>query len=292
MKRGVRVIGPIAIAGIIVGLFAWLVNGKQIDVLQPAGVVADEQKQLLMFALMLSALVVVPVFTLLIFISVRYRAGNKKAKYDPNFNHNTILEAIWWGIPIAIIGILAVVTYQTSHSLDPYKKIDGGEALRVQVIGLQWKWLFIYPEYNLATLNYLAVPVNKPVHLSLTTQAPMSALWIPALGSQMYAMNGMDSQLNLKATKIGHYTGYNTNINGEGYAKMTFTTKVVSKDDFTRWRAKTDASVDNLDMNSFNKLAQPKAEHDERSYVLTDKTLYDTVMKRNMSHGSAHEEHH
>lgn len=288
MKRGLRVAFPAIAAVLLVVIFAWLVQGKQIDVLQPAGVVANEQRQILYFALFLSACVVIPVFTLLIVFSFKYRAGNNVSKYDPNTGDNSILEGLWWGIPIAIIGVLGVITYQTSHSLDPYKKIDGGNELRVQVIGLQWKWLFIYPEHDVATLNYVAMPIDRPVHFSLTTEAPMSSLWIPALGSQIYAMKGMDSQLNLKGTRIGEYTGYNTNINGEGYAKMTFTAKVMTRTNFSDWLSKSKSADDTLDLKKFDELAKPETIRDERTYSLSDKNLYDTVMQRNMSHGSAH----
>lgn len=290
MMRGVKILLPVAVAALLVAVFAWLVHGKQIDVLQPAGVVADEQRAILMFALLLSAVVIMPVFTLLIVFSLKYRASNKSAKYDPELAENNILEGLWWAIPIAIIGVLGVLTYQTSHSLDPYKKIEGGKELSVQVIGLQWKWLFIYPEYNVATLNYVAMPVDRPVHFSLTTEAPMSALWIPALGSQIYAMNGMDSQLNLKGTKIGEYTGYNTNINGEGYAKMTFKAKVMTTKDFTKWQQKAEAAKEVLDMKKFDELARPEAVRDQRDYVLLENDLYDQVLSRNMSHGG-HQEH-
>lgn len=291
MKRGARILVPVIVAILLIVIFTWLVQGKQIDVLQPAGVVAEEQRQILVFALLLSAVVVTPVFTLLVMFSVKYRASNKNANYDPDFGENKLLEGLWWAIPITIIGVLGVLTYQTSHSLDPYKKIEGSKPLNVQVVGLQWKWLFIYPEYDIATLNYVAMPVNRPVHFSLTTEAPMSALWIPALGSQIYAMNGMDSQLNLKGTKIGEYTGYNTNINGEGYAKMTFKAQVMAKNDFKEWRLKASRAATKLDMPQFDKLAEPLVQKEQRDYLLTDDGLYDEIVERNMSHGNMHGEH-
>ncbi len=276
---------PLAVAVLLVALFAWLVWGKQIDVLAPAGVVASQQHQVLMFALFLSALVVIPVFTLLAYFSVKYRASNKNANYDPNWGDNKILEGMWWGIPIAIIGVLGVITFQTSHSLDPYKPIEGGKTLNVQVVGLQWKWLFIYPDYNVAAVSHAPMPINQPVHFSLTAEAPMSAFWIPALGSQIYTMNGMESQLNLKATKLGEYTGYNTNINGEGYASMKFTAKVMSKDGFLDWVATTKRDNNILTMDTYEKLAKPSLKTSEESYVLADGDLFNTILERNMSHG-------
>jgi cytochrome o ubiquinol oxidase subunit II len=286
MKRGVKIALPVIVAILLMGLFAVLTHDKQIDVLAPAGVVAEEQRLILMFALLLSALVVVPVFTLLIVFSVKYRASNSRANYDPEWSENTILEGVWWGVPIVIIGVLGVMTFQTSHSLDPYKKIGTGEQISVQVIGLQWKWLFIYPDHGIATLNYAPIPVNQPVHLALTTEAPMSSLWIPSLGSQIYAMNGMESQLNLRATKLGEYTGYNTNINGEGYAKMTFKTKVMAEDKFKLLIARVKANGKVLDMATYDKIAEPETVIEQRSYKLVDGAIYTKVLDRNMTHGA------
>jgi cytochrome o ubiquinol oxidase subunit 2 len=235
MKRGVSITLSIAVAIVLVTLFGWLSTSGQIDVLNPAGQIADSQKQLLIFTLALSAIVVLPVFMLLIVFAFRYRNSNKKHPgYDPEWSENKWLEGLWWGIPIFIIGILAVVTFQTSHSLDPRQTLSGDDPMRVQVVALQWKWLFIYPDQGIATLNHLPLQVNRPVTFSLTANAPMSAFWIPALGSQTYAMNGMASTLNLKATKTGEYMGYTTNINGKGYADMKFTAKVMDKQNYEK----------------------------------------------------------
>lgn len=277
MKRVARVVFPIIVALGLVGLFAFLVNGKHIDVLQPSGEVAARQHSLLMFALFLSSVVVVPVFTMLVFFSIRYRAGNKKAAYRPDWGENKWMEGLWWGIPIVIIGILGVITVQTSHSLDPYKALDGGKPLEVQVVALRWKWLFIYPDQQVATLNQLPIPVNKPVHFTMTSDAPMNAVWIPALGSQVYAMSGMASQLNLKATKTGQYTGYTTNINGEGYAKMTFQAKVLTEPKFNDWVKTAANSSDALTMGRYNSLAEPKSDTTEHTYRLANRKLFEYV---------------
>lgn len=287
MKRVVRIALPIIVALCLVGLFAFLLQGKQIDVLNPSGEVALAQRQLLLFTLFLSSLVVVPVFALLGYFSIKYRAGNKNAKYTPEWGENKWLEGLWWGIPIAIIGVLGVLTYQTSHSLDPYKQLSGGEPLEVQVVALRWKWLFIYPEQGIATLNHLPIPVNTPVRFSMTADAPMSAFWIPALGSQVYAMNGMSSQLNLKATKTGEYMGYTTNINGEGYADMTFKAKAVEAAAFDTWVRDAQQSRSNMDMATYESLAVAKSETDQRTYRLVDSKLYRTIMDK-FGHGMSH----
>jgi cytochrome o ubiquinol oxidase subunit 2 len=280
MKRVIRAVIPVIVAVCMVGLFALLVSGKQIPVLQPSGEVASKQFGILMFALFLSALVVVPVFTMLIVFSIKYRAGNTSATYRPDWGENKWMEGLWWGIPIVIIGILGVITIQTSHSLDPYKALSGGKPLEVQVVALRWKWLFLYPEQQVATLNQLPIPVNKPVHFTMTSDAPMNAFWIPALGSQVYAMNGMASQLNLKANKLGSYTGYTTNINGEGYAKMTFQAKVLSQTDFTSWAASAAKSTDVMTMGSYHALAEPKSDTTEHTYRLANKKLFEYVVQK------------
>ena len=270
-------------------LVGWLLlRDAYIPVLDPSGEVATKQRDLLVFTTALSLLVVIPVYSLLLFFVIRYRSGNKKkAKYSPNWSENKLLETLWWGIPIAVIAVLAVVTYQTSHSLDPYKPLAGEDTLEVEVVALRWKWLFFYPQEGVATLNHLPLPVNRPVHFTLTADAPMSAFWIPALGSQVYAMNGMKSQLNLRATSLGNFTGYTTNINGKGYADMTFTTKVMSEGDFDEWTA--DAASNKkaqFSMNTYETLAEPESITTENTYQLGDADIFQAIVHKNMGHGS------
>jgi cytochrome o ubiquinol oxidase subunit 2 len=280
----------------LVALFAWLAHDKHIDVLSPAGEIATGQKRLLVFALVLSAIVVIPVFTMLIFFSVRYRAGSKKTNYSPEWGENVLLESLWWGIPIFIIGILGVVAYQTAHTMDPSRQLSGSDPLTVQVIALQWKWLFLYPGEDIATLNYVPIPKDRPVTFKLTADAPMSAFWIPALGSQIYAMDGMASTLNLKATTLGSYTGYSTNINGKGYAKMTFTADVMPAGNFDKWAAETSSNADSFTMKTYDSLIQPKSDATKRRYALKDASVFDQVLNKydrdsmhmNMNHAMEH----
>lgn len=290
MKRVVNIVVPILIAIGLVILFWFLIAGKQIDVFRPAGDIADAQRSLLVFTVLLSAAVVIPVFTLLIFISVKYRAGNTKANYRPEWNENRLLEGLWWGIPILIIGILGVVTYQTSHSLDPYKTIGDEPPLEVQVVALRWKWLFIYPEQQVATLNHLPLPVDQAVRFTMTADAPMSAFWIPALGSQVYAMNGMESQLNLRATQTGQFTGYTTNINGEGYAKMTFKANVMEEDEYEAKMNAAKSSDRAMDMREYEQLAEPESITEERTYRLANAKLFEMIVNKfGHSHHGGHD---
>ncbi len=292
MKRALYIAAPIIIALSLVALFVYLTSGKTIDVLQPSGEVGAAQKDLFIFTVSLSLLVVIPVFSLLGYFAIKYRAGNTKATYMPDWGENRLLEGLWWGIPIVIIGILGVAIYQTSHSLDPSKALSGGKPLDVQVVALRWKWLFIYPEQQVATLNHLPLPVDRPVKITMTADAPMSAFWIPALGSQVYAMNGMESQLHLKATETGKFTGYTTNINGEGYAKMNFMTKVTLDNEFQAWATKAASSPNTMSMGEYENLAEPKSETDERTYRLDDANLFDSIVQKygdgHSSHGGDH----
>lgn len=290
MKRVLVIVLPILVALGLVALFWFLVDGKQIDVLQPTGEVAAAQKDIFALTIFLSALVVVPVFAMLAVFSLRYRKGKNQNSYRPEWGENKWLEGLWWAVPILIIGVLGVVTYQTSHSLDPYKERAGGEPLDVQVVALRWKWLFIYPEEQVATLNHLPLPVDRPVRFSMTADAPMSAFWIPSLGSQTYAMSGMASKLNLKASEIGEYTGYTTNINGEGYTKMTFQTKVMSQGDFTNWSETAKSSKSPLDMAQYEKLSEPESLTAERTYRLANAKLFDMIMEK-FGHGAQHGAH-
>lgn len=291
MKRLLRAsIIPLAVSGFTVLMWA-LLKDVTIDVLQPTGEVAVGQRNLLYFTLMLSVIVVAPVFVLLSVFAFKYREGRGQ-KYEPEMHGSNLLEAIWWGIPIIIIIVLAVVTWQTSNSLDPYKKIESDNpTINVQVVALQWKWLFIYPDYNIATVNELPLPVDHPVHFTLAADAPMSAFWIPTLGSQIYSMNGMSSELNLIANKTGEFTGYNTNINGPGYAKMTFNTRVTSAEDFAKWREETAALPDSLSFANYEKLAEPGVVEEPKFYRLADPNLYDKIIDKymhGMSHGAEH----
>lgn len=278
---------PLGISVFIVIMW-FALHGTTIDVLMPTGVVATEQRKILFFTLALSLLVVIPVFIMLGLFAYKYREG-RDADYKPEWGSSNKLEALWWGIPIVIIGVLGTLTWFTSHSLDPYRPIASDKStINVQVVALQWKWLFIYPDYNIATVNQLPIPVDRPVHLSLAADAPMSAFWIPSLGSQVYSMNGMSSQLNLMAKKVGEYEGYNTNINGEGYAKMKFTAKVMNEAEFAHWSKTAGTTAmkmgDHMDEATYRVLAKPSVISEPQTYHLMSPDLYDTIVAKYMGH--------
>ncbi|MGB4761980.1 MAG: COX aromatic rich motif-containing protein [Candidatus Saccharimonas sp.] len=283
---------PIYIIACVVttlGILGYLLfSTAHFDVLSPAGAISKQQQQLLMFAATLSLLVVLPVFTLLGLFAWKYRAG-AHGKHSPEWGENRALEALVWGLPILIIIVLAVVTWRTSHTLDPYRPIQSEtKTLEVQVVALQWKWLFLYPELGVASVNKLVVPEQTPVHFTLTADAPMSAFWVPALGTQIYAMNGMSSQLNLIADRAGTFNGYTTNINGKGYADMKFVVDAREKAGFDEWATATSRSTKLMDEGEYKKLAEPGTT-DVAMYALKNTSLYDTIVNKYMS---GHEMNH
>ncbi len=286
-----RILLTVIFALVLSGIATWIyLQDKDVPIFDPKGSVGAQERDLLVFTLWLSLIVIVPVYTMLVAFAWRYREGNKhKAAYTPDVDTNHWLEAVWWGIPIVIICILGTVTWITTHKLDPHRQLDSDvPALRVQVVALQWKWLFIYPEQQIATVNQLKIPTGTPINFEITADAPMSAFWIPSLGTQTYAMNGMTSRLSLISDHPGMYRGTNTNINGKGYSRMDF--EVVSMNtrrDFDIW-AKTVVDTPDrkhMDWTAYSKLAEPSESHKPTYYQLRDGRLYDKIIHKYMPQG-------
>ncbi len=282
----------IACTVIVLGVLGYLlVSPVHFDVLSPAGAIGKQQQQLLLFASILSLCVVLPVFTMLGVFAWKYREG-AGSKHTPEWAENNALEALWWGIPIVIIIVLGVVTWRTTHALDPYRPIvSDAKTMEVQVVALQWKWLFLYPDLGVATVNKLIIPEQTPVHFTLTADAPMSAFWVPALGTQIYAMNGMSSQLHLIADRTGQFEGYTTNINGKGYADMKFTVYAQSQKDFDGWLAGMAKNKEVMDETRYAQLAKPGTTK-QGEYLLQNTSLYDTIVNKYMpDHAMGNEGH-
>lgn len=272
----------LSIAGLLCVLF-YMISDNLFAVLEARGVIAQQQKDLLIFATLLMLLIIVPVFFMTFYFAYKYREGNKKSRYTPNWDTNKQIEFAWWAVPFVIIFILSVVAFRTSHSLDPYKPINAEiKPINVQVVALQWKWLFIYPEQNLATVNYLQLPKDTPIIFSITSDAPMNSFWIPQLGGQIYAMPGMSTKLNLMANEVGTYRGSSANISGEGFAKMAFEVNVGSEVDFYQWVAKSKTLKQNLSMSTYRQIALPSSDGPELTYSSVDKQLYDMVLMKYM----------
>ena len=255
------------------------------SVLEPAGVVALGERTLMINATLLMLVVVVPLFVLAFFVAWHWRASNKKATYMPNWEHSRMDELVWWAIPFEIVLVLGALTWSSTHQLDPHKVlqpvgISTEPPLVVQVVALQWKWLFIYPEQHIATVNMLELPVGRPVQFEVTADAPMNSFWIPQLGGQIYAMTGMSTRLNLIATQPGVFQGGSANYSGDGFAQMQFKTYAVPASDFAAWVHTTASSSQTLNANTYNTLAQPGIELQPQYYVLPNATFYSSIVEK------------
>jgi cytochrome o ubiquinol oxidase subunit 2 len=257
-----------------------------IPVLQPAGDIAAGELRVIIITLLLSGIVVIPVFVLLFYFAWKYRANSESAHehHDPNWDHDSkAAELIWWLVPSVIIIALSVIMWQSSQGLDPYKQLTGsGEGLTVEVVALDWKWLFIYPQYGIASVNMLEFPENRSVHFLLTADAPMNSFWIPSLGGQIMVMPGMTTQLNLRANKLGNFNGFSGNISGKGFAGMSFTARSVSNNDFQNWVQSIQQSPSPLMQSEYDALAASSEYNSVAYYAPIDSNLFANITMKFM----------
>ena len=210
--------------------------GGDLVLLNSKGPVAAGQSNLMMTAIYLMLLVVIPSAIMALWFGWKYRASNKDADYQPTWSHSTAIEIVVWGIPVIIICILAWLTWWGSHKYDPYRPLESEKApLTVQVIAEQFKWIFIYPEQNIATVNELRFPEQTPVSLRLTSNFTMNSFFIPALSGQIYAMAGMQTHLNILADNTGEFRGFSSNYSGYGFSQMRFRAHSVTDAQFAEW---------------------------------------------------------
>ena len=254
--------------------------------LNPKGLIAQEQKKLFFDSLALMLIVVLPVIIMSIAFVYHYQVSHKIRDYKPNWSHNVYLESLWWGIPCVIILVLATLSWKKTHQLDPYQPIPGQheQPLKIQVIALPWKWLFIYPEQKIASVNYLEVPVGREIDLVITADnVPMSAFSVPQLGGQIYAMVGMQTRLHLIAAETGVLDGLCTQYNGNGFADMHFPTHVVTSKELEDWFTQTKQTQESLTQQNYEQLVQPSLENKPIFYTSADPKLFDQVIMTYMS---------
>jgi len=277
-----------ALALVILGLtslavvIAVLLQGKNIALLHPKGMVAQEELNLLFITAGLMFLLAVPTLFVLYFTAWKYRESNTNAKHEPNRRHSKSLILAMWLVPGVLAAVLALIMIPATHKLEPNKSITADKKpLTIQVVAMRWKWVFIYPEQNIATVNFVQIPEDTPVKFELTAdKAPMTSFWIPNLGGMLYAMTGHNNQLHLIADTPGDYPGSSAEINGEGFAGMQFITRASTQDDFDRWLQKTKRSPDVLDTAEYNKLLQPSENNSAAFYSATEADMYGTVLKK------------
>jgi cytochrome o ubiquinol oxidase subunit 2 len=275
-----RVIALLPLAG--------LLSACNSAVLSPSGDVAVQQRDILLQSTGLMLLIIIPVMALTVFFAWRYRHSNTAARYEPDWDHSTQLELVIWSVPLLIIICLGAITWASTHLLDPYRPLDrvanGGAAardarpLRVDVVALDWKWLFIYPDYGIATVNELAAPVNRPIEFRITASSVMNSFYIPALAGQIYAMPAMQTQLNAVINKVGVYQGFSANFSGAGFSGMRFAFHGLENADFEKWVAAARAVGGALDRAAYLQLERPSENEPVRRYASVGSTLFSEIV--------------
>lgn len=272
-----------------------LLSGCDRAVLHPAGDVALQQRDIIYFSTALMLLIIVPVIALIVTFAWRYRKGNG-ATYDPHFDHSTALELVIWSAPLLIIICLGALTWWSTHLLDPFRPLNRVSAskpvdpkvkpLVVQVVSLDWKWLFIYPEQGVATVNELVLPVDRPVRFDLTSPNMMNTFYAPTLAGMIYTMPGMRSTMHAVLNKPGMFAGLSANYSGAGFSKMRFTLYGVNDGGFANWVARVKASGPALDTARYLQLEQPSEGVKPMYFSSADPMLFDRVFKRCVKPGT------
>ncbi|MEO7364264.1 MAG: COX aromatic rich motif-containing protein [Candidatus Saccharimonadales bacterium] len=267
---------------------AILLRGKNIALFHSRGFIASEQRDLMIFAAAVILTIAVPTILLLYFTAWRYRQSNATATYHPDATRGKFFNFVIWTLPAVFMLVLAVVLLPATRNLQPSRALASDvKPITIQVMAMRWKWLFIYPDQQIATVNYVQIPKNVPVIFDLSADdAPMSSFWIPNLGGQLYAMTGHINRLNLIADQEGDYPGRSAEINGSGFEGMKFIAHVSSSKDFEAWANKVRSSSASLDNSAYDALLQPSKNNQAASYVSYDNSLYArAVMKYMGSHG-------
>ena len=267
-----------------------LLGGCDMVVMDPSGDIAAQQADLIIVSTLLMLIVIVPVIFLTFFFAWRYRKNNKTATYDPEWDHSTKLELVIWGVPLLIIIALGLVTWISTHKLDPYRPLDridadqplatDHEPLTVEVVSLEWKWLFIYPEQGVASVNELVTPVDVPIRFHITSSFTMNSFYIPALAGQIYAMGGMQTTLNAVINEPGVYDGFSANYSGAGFSDMRFKYHGVSDDKFQAWVDEVKQQGSTLDRSEYLELAKPSSAEPVSYYSTVAPDLYHAILNR------------
>jgi cytochrome o ubiquinol oxidase subunit II len=276
--------------GMASGAALALLSGCDTVLMNASGDVAQQQGHLIVVSTVLMLLIIVPVIALTVLFAWRYRESNKDAIYLPDWDHSTALELVIWSAPLLIIIALGAVTWISTHTLDPYRALrrldatrdvaKGTKTLEVQVVALDWKWLFIYPELGIATVNELAAPVDMPITFKITASSVMNSFFIPALAGQIYAMPSMETTLHAVMNKPGDYDGFSANYSGAGFSNMRFKFHGMSAADFDQWVQKAKSAHQTLTRESYLQLAQPSVREPVKLYSTVAPDLYDRVVNR------------
>jgi len=253
-------------------------------VLFPDGPVGASERNVLFRALAIMMIVVIPVFIMAFWFAWRYRASHPKGRHDPNWMSNTV-DAVVWVVPALIVISVGIHVWIYTHALDPYKPLDApAPPLAIQVVAQDWKWLFIYPEQDIAAVNELAFPIEVPLSLKITSDTVMNSFFLPALGGQIYAMAGMQTQLNLMAVSPGRFRGRNTQYSGDGFADQHFDVIAMSQGDFDAWVEKVRREGKTLDDGSYAELAKPSIAAPVSYFSQVRPDLFERIIRKYGGH--------
>ena len=273
--RAIALLAPIAVLG-----------GCSGGVLDPKGPVGVGNSTLLLDSLAIMLAIVVPTIIATIAFAWWFRASNTKARHLPDWEFSGSIEIVVWAIPLLTILLLGGVAWVGSYAFDPFKPVEGqGKPLEVQVVSLDWNWLFIYPEQGVASINELAVPAGRPLHFTLTSSSVMNAFFVPQLGSMIYTMNGMATQLWLRADQAGEYLGLSSHYSGEGFADMRFAVKAMAPDQFDAWVGQAHANAARLDTAAYSQLAKQSLRNPVSTYGGVDPGLFEKVVRGQLPPG-------
>jgi cytochrome o ubiquinol oxidase subunit II len=248
------------------------------NLLDPQGPVAAGDSMILVDSVVIMLAIVVPTIIAILAFAYWFRASNPRARYQPNFAYSGRIELVVWSIPTLTIILLGGVAWIGSHQLDPAAPVHGtGSPVRIQAVSMDWKWLFIYPDQRIATVNTLTVPAGAELNIQLTSSSVMNVFFVPQLGSMIYTMNGMVTRLNLRADNEGTLQGLSAHFSGDGFPEMLFDVHVVSPMAFPDWVANTAKTDQVLNEDSYKQLAKQSVEKQPRSYRLEDPTLFEAI---------------
>jgi cytochrome o ubiquinol oxidase subunit II len=271
------------IAGLVALTF---LSGCSGGVLDPRGPIADANAKILLNALEIMLVIVVPTILGALFFAWWFRASNTRARYRPDWVYSGRIELIVWAIPLLVILFLGGVIWIGSHDLDPFRPIQPQEkALEVEVVSLDWKWLFIYPEHGVASVNEIVVPVDTPIHFSLTSASVMNMFFVPQLGSMIATMNGMVTQLHLKADHAGSFFGQSAQYSGDGFSGMHFTLRAVTQGEFDQWIATARGAGPALDLEAYVALAQQSQNVTPYTYREVEPMLFRDLVTQQLPPG-------
>jgi cytochrome o ubiquinol oxidase subunit 2 len=248
------------------------------NIFDPQGPIGAAEKTILIDSLAIMLAIVVPTILATFAFAFWFRASNTKAFYWPDWEYSGRIELVVWAIPALTVILLGGVAWIGAHQLDPTKPLEGSqEPLRIQAVSLDWKWLFIYPDQKVATINTLTVPAGVPLQFQLTSASVMNAFFIPQFGSMIYTMNGMTTRLNLQADTPGTFQGLSAQFSGDGFADMHFDVHVVPSEQFSKWAQDASNAGKPLDADSYQQIAKPSMKNEQAMYRLADPDLFRSI---------------